>query len=321
MGKFIDAQQGIILLKKAKGRLEDKDIDLIIETYDLNEEQTDDFIVWLNDNALMQEEVSDDTGEYGGYYLTDISQYPVLTRQQEYDLAVRAHEGDEKAKDTLIKSNLRLVVSIARKYAGGQLSFNDLVQEGNIGLMKAVDKYDPARNIRFATYGSYWIRKHISEAIALNHMIHLPANIHLQIQQLNRTAKQLEQKLERMPTDLEIAEAHGITLEKLNELRTYQYDAISFNKPVGDETDDELIDRQPSGESSDDVLQQEIGELLASMDVRDAEIIRLRYGLQGRERRTLQQIGEMYGVSKERIRQLEARATSLLRKLHEGGER
>ncbi|MBR0474719.1 MAG: sigma-70 family RNA polymerase sigma factor [Erysipelotrichaceae bacterium] len=310
MNKLTAAKQALLLLKKSKGTIEDTDIDLTIETYKLTDEQISDFIVWINQNDLTIELVDESIPEtIDNAYYVDISKYPLLTREQEVALAEKIKNGDKIARETLIKSNLRLVVAIARKYQGSQLTINDLIQEGNIGLLKAVNRFDANKGVRFANYAQYWIRQAISRAITQNHVIYLPANLGETLQKLKRVQKKLEQELEEKPTSEMIAKEMEISVEEVEELLNYSFDAISMDKPLDDDGEislyDIIADETDFMEEIDTkILQDYLRESLQQIPERDAQIIRMRFGLDDNVSLTLQQIAEHFSLTKEGVRQI-----------------
>ena len=311
MNKYEAAQQALLLLRKSKGSIEGTDIDLTIDTYKLTDQQISDFIMWINQNDLaieINEDDISDSDNVANAYFADIARYPLLTKEQEHDLAVRVRQGDKVARETMIKSNLRLVVAIARSYQGSQLTLNDLIQEGNMGLLRAVSNYDPDRGVRFAGYAQYWIRRTISRAITQNHVIYLPANLGEKLNRLKRVQKALEQKYEKDPTAGELAEEMGMSEEEVNELLKYSFDAISMDKPLGDDGDTSMYDIIPDENGFQDeldirLLNEIIEEKLQEIDERDAEIIRMRYGLADHKPHTLQQIADHFHLTKEGVRQ------------------
>lgn len=237
------------------------------------------------------------------------------------DIAYLAQGIGDDARAHLIRANTRLVVSIAKKYRGRGLQFLDLIQEGNVGLMKAVEKYDYRRGNRFSTYATWWIRQAVTRALA-NHgrTIRIPAHLGGRISKLYQVAQELEQELGRQPTAEEIAESMELPAERVRWMLRTSRQPVHLERPVGDESDAELGDfiedvelPQPAESVASNLLTEEIGEILDQLTPREARILRLRYGLQDGESRTLKEVGEMFGLSRERIRQLEKEALRKLR--------
>ena len=247
-----------------------------------------------------------------------LSPEEILDLQDAYELSrIRG----EAARAHLIRANTRLVVSIAKKYRGRGLAFLDLIQEGNVGLMKAVEKYDYRRGNRFSTYATWWIRQAVTRALA-NHgrTIRIPAHLGGRISKLYQVAQELEQEFGRQPTPEEIAECMELPAERVRWMLRTSRQPVHLERPVGDESDAELgdfiedIEAPPPAESvAQTMLTEEIGEILDQLTPREARILRLRYGLQDGESRTLKEVGEMFGLSRERIRQLEKEALRKLR--------
>ena len=239
----------------------------------------------------------------------------------EYDIAVQVQEIGNAARAHLIRANTRLVVSIAKKYRGRGLQFLDLIQEGNVGLMKAVEKYDYRRGNRFSTYATWWIRQAVTRALA-NHgrTIRIPAHLGGRIAKLYQVAQELEQEFGRQPTPEEIAEHMELPADRVRWMLRTSRQPVHLERPVGDESDAELgdfiedVEAPPPAETvASNMLTEEIGEILDQLTPREARILRLRYGLQDGESRTLKEVGEMFGLSRERIRQLEKEALRKLR--------
>ena len=253
-------------------------------------------------------------------YLKEIGRINLLTSDEEFEYAKRAEEGDEEAKRLLAESNLRLVVSIAKRYVGRGMLFLDLIQEGNIGLMKAVDKFDPTKGYKFSTYATWWIRQAITRAIADQaRTIRVPVHMVETINKLARVQRQLTQDLNREPTDEEIAKNLGISIEKVREVYKISQDPVSLETPIGEEDDSHLGDfikdertMGPEEYATIEMLKEELQGVLGTLTDREEKVLRLRFGLDDGQCRTLEEVGQIFGVTRERIRQIEAKA---LRKL------
>lgn len=253
-------------------------------------------------------------------YLTEIGKVSLLTREEEVDLAKRVEQGEQSANDKLIRSNLRLVVSIAKKYLGRGLSMLDLIQEGNIGLMKAVQKYDWRRGFKFSTYATWWIRQAITRSIADQaRTIRIPVHMVETINKYLRTARRLAQELGRDPKPEEIAKELEIDIEKAREIEKIRQEPTSLEKKIGEDEDSVLADFiedkltvAPDEAASHELLKEHLKEVLLTLNPRERKVLELRFGLGNGRSRTLEEVGREFRVTRERIRQIEAKA---LRKL------
>ena len=259
-----------------------------------------------------------------GMYLREISQVPLLTAAEEVSLAKALERGDLRARRRLIEPNLRLVVSIARRYSGRGLSFLDLIQEGNVGLMKAVERYDWRLGHRFSTYATWWIRQAVTRALAdQGRTIRVPAQVVDTINRMARVERQLTQKHNRLPTHEELAEEMGIKAAKVEELKRVSQEPVSLASPVGEDATElgEMIeDERQRGLGSDMAARQRdahISDLISQLPYRERLILELRYGLGGEQPHTLEEVGRRFGVTRERVRQIETRT---LRRLAAAGE-
>ena len=254
-------------------------------------------------------------------YLKDIGKVPLLTSDEEAELAKRMLEGDEEAKQKLSEANLRLVVSIAKRYVGRGMLFLDLIQEGNLGLMKAVEKFDYTKGFKFSTYATWWIRQAITRAIADQaRTIRIPVHMVETINRQVRAQRTLLQELGREPTPEEIADYMGITPEKVVEIQKIAQDPVSLETPIGEEEDSHLVDfiedtkaAPPSDVAAQAMLREQLIQALHKLTPREEKVIRLRYGLDDGKQRTLEEVGREFNVTRERIRQIEAKALRKLR--------
>ena len=272
----------------------------------------------LKDNTIAKELTINDPVRM---YLKEIGKISLLSLEEETELSKRIAEGDEVAKNRLAESNLRLVVSIAKRYVGRGMLFLDLIQEGNIGLMKAVEKFDADKGYKFSTYATWWIRQAITRAIADQaRTIRVPVHMVETINKLSRCQRQLTLELNREPTDEELAKKMNMTPEKVREVIKIAQDPVSLETPIGEEDDSHLGDFVPdeSNMSPEDftiheMLKEEIGDVLLTLTEREEQVLRLRFGLDDGSSKTLEEVGQMFGVTRERIRQIEAKALRKLR--------
>ena len=314
----------------------DSDLDTAVlgkETLLAGDEETEDAVVlrekpsgYSGDEELFGEEQPQkvlegvSTGDPIREYLKEIGAIALLTPEEEADLAKRSAEGDEEAGKRLVEANLRLVVSIAKRYTGRGMSFLDLVQEGNIGLMKAVEKFDYEKGYRLSTYATWWVKQAITRALADQaRTIRLPVHMVEAVNKIRRTQRDLSVQLGRDPSNRELAEAVGMTEKRVEELIQTSGDTVSLETPVGDEDGSSLGDfvADNAGDSTEDqaenvLLREEIDSMLQGLNERERQVIKLRFGLENGKPLTLEEVGRQFNVTRERIRQIE---TAALRKL------
>jgi len=254
-------------------------------------------------------------------YLKDIGKIPLLSAEREMELAQLMQEGDEKAKNELVEANLRLVVSIAKRYVGKGMYFLDLIQEGNLGLMKAVEKFDHTKGYKFSTYATWWIRQAITRSIADQaRTIRIPVHMVETIHKVSRASRQLLQELGREPTHKEIGQRIGLSQDKVREILKIAQDPVSLETPIGEEDDSHLGDFIPDNESpapadaaSYQLLREQLSSVLATLTPREELVLKLRFGLDDGRTRTLEEVGQEFDITRERIRQIEAKALRKLR--------
>ena len=309
------------LLDELYNALMENDISVISES-DLDDDSEEDdggnLEDILKDDSIAKELTINDPVRM---YHKEIGKISLLSLDEETELSKKIAEGDEMAKNRLAESNLRLVVSIAKRYVGRGMLFLDLIQEGNIGLMKAVEKFDATKGYKFSTYATWWIRQAITRAIADQaRTIRVPVHMVETINKLSRFQRQLTLELNREPTDEELAEKMNMSPEKIREVIKIAQDPVSLETPIGEEEDSHLGDFVPdeSNMSPEDftvheMLKEEISDVLLTLTEREEQVLRLRFGLDDGSSKTLEEVGQMFGVTRERIRQIEAKALRKLR--------
>ena len=291
---------------------EDDDEELLLE--DLEEDvDVDKIDISVPDGVSIEDPVR--------MYLKEIGKVPLLSAEEEIELAKRMEEGDEQAKQKLAEANLRLVVSIAKRYVGRGMLFLDLIQEGNLGLIKAVEKFDYRKGYKFSTYATWWIRQAITRAIADQaRTIRIPVHMVETINKLIRVSRQLLQELGREPQPEEIAEVMDIPVERVREILKISQEPVSLETPIGEEEDSHLGDfiqddnvPVPAEAAASTLLKEQLVEVLGTLTEREQKVLRLRFGMDDGRARTLEEVGKEFNVTRERIRQIEAKALRKLR--------
>ena len=339
---FAAKMKGLMALAKKKKRiLDNKDIEEQLSDIELDQEQIDKVYDYLESQGIdvvsnieLEEENPEDKeldltiaensiniDDHVRMYLKEIGKVALLSGDEEIELAKRIENGDEEAKRRLAEANLRLVVSIAKKYVGRGMLFLDLIQEGNLGLLKAVEKFDYRKGYKFSTYATWWIRQAITRAIADQaRTIRIPVHMVETINKLIRVSRQLLQELGREPTDDELAAEMQMPVEKVRETRKIAQEPVSLETPIGDEEDSHLGDfipdddiPAPADAAAFSLLKEQLNEVLNTLNERERDVLRLRFGLVDGKARTLEEVGSQFNVTRERIRQIEAKALRKLR--------
>ena len=343
-----NARMDDLLAKGKKGKLSETDLDAVLEENDFDIDSLDKFYDSLEENGIPlpelsgteMSEIENEVEQFGNsenmqrileqeglvddpvrLYLKEIGRVPLLTSEREHELAERMAENDIEAKKALVEANLRLVVSIAKRYVGRGMFFLDLIQEGNLGLMKAVDKFDYTKGYKFSTYATWWIRQAITRAIADQaRTIRIPVHMVETIHKVSRYSRQLLQEYGREATAEEIGEKMGMSAEKVREIMKIAQDPVSLETPIGEEEDSHLGDfiqdedtPAPADAASQTILREVIERELHTLTPREEHVIKLRFGLYDGRTRTLEEVGKEFDITRERIRQIEAKALRKLR--------
>ena len=339
-----------LIEKSKKSGLSEEDFDQALEEMDYDMDELDKLCEALEDNGVSLpgslsnaelEEIQKEVSKFSNsanmekileqegvaiddpvrQYLKEIGRIPLLDSEQEKELAEKMMDGDDEAKRILVESNLRLVVSIAKKYLGRGMYFLDLIQEGNLGLIKAVDKFDHTKGFKFSTYATWWIRQAITRAIADQaRTIRIPVHMVETIHKVTKYSRQMLQELGREPTAEEIGEKMGLSADRVREILKISQDPVSLETPIGEEEDSHLGDfipdedtPAPADAAASTILHEVINRELDTLTKREAHVIRLRFGLYDGRNRTLEEVGKEFDITRERIRQIEAKALRKLR--------
>lgn len=317
--EFPEAEKNLELLDQLYEKLIEEGLDVLENEEEVREMQK---APSMDDEAVLKTALDKSiAGDPVRMYLRDIGKVKLLNAAEEVDLAQRIEKNDPVAREKLINANLRLVVSIAKKYMGRGLTFLDLIQEGNMGLMKAVEKFDWRRGFKFSTYATWWIRQAITRAIADQaRTIRIPVHMIETINKFKKMQRELEQKFERPPTPEEIAEKMEIEPEKAREIMKISLEPTSLESSIGEDQDTQLKEfisddasLSPEDQASYELLKGQITGVLDTLSPREKKVLELRFGLEDHQPRTLEEVGKVFGVTRERIRQIEAKALRKLR--------
>lgn len=322
-----DTPANIDVLERLYAEMAENEIELVPAAEPSAVELTDE---WVEEEAEEEEVIKDDSSYIDDIaddsvrlYLREIGKIPLLTAEEELALAKKVVSGDKRAKDQMAEANMRLVVSIAKRYVGRGLDLLDLIQEGNTGLLRAVEKFDPERGFKFSTYATWWIRQAITRAIADQaRTIRIPVHMVETINKLLRTQRRLTQELNREPTNEEIAAAMEMDVDKVEHIMKIKQDISSLDASVRDDEEDSVLgdfiededQKTPSESASEQLLKEQVRQILGTLTEREQKILKLRFGLEDGKSHTLEEVGQEFSVTRERIRQIEAKALAKLRK-------
>ena len=320
-----DTPANIDILDQLNAELAEAEVEIVQPAEPAPEEISDAWVVEEEEKELVPDtsyldDISDDSVRL---YLREIGKIPLLTAEEELALAKKVVTGDKRAKDAMAEANMRLVVSIAKRYVGRGLDLLDLIQEGNTGLLRAVEKFDPERGFKFSTYATWWIRQAITRAIADQaRTIRIPVHMVETINKLLRTQRRLTQELNREPTNEEIAVAMEMDVDKVEHIMKIKQDISSLDASVRDDEEDSVLGdfiededtKTPTESASEQLLKEQVKQILSTLTEREQKILRLRFGLDDGKSHTLEEVGQEFSVTRERIRQIEAKALAKLRK-------
>jgi RNA polymerase primary sigma factor len=321
-----DTPANIDVLDKLYAQLAEEEIEIIPAAEPTPDSLSDEWVAEDEEEEAVVEDTSyiDDIADDSvRLYLREIGKIPLLTSEEELALAQRVVSGDKKAKDQMAEANMRLVVSIAKRYVGRGLDLLDLIQEGNTGLLRAVEKFDPDRGFKFSTYATWWIRQAITRAIADQaRTIRIPVHMVETINKLLRTQRRLTQELNREPTNEEIAAAMDMDVDKVEHIMKIKQDISSLDASVRDDEEDSVLGdfiededtKTPTESASEQLLKEQVKQILGTLTEREQKILKLRFGLEDGKSHTLEEVGQEFSVTRERIRQIEAKALAKLRK-------